>query len=67
MKNRLHIDVLVAAGRGEPLAARKATVDTEVARLLAIGATQVRVLHEDGIDHYAVLLRDPEGNEFCVV
>ncbi|WP_157848647.1 VOC family protein [Streptomyces roseoverticillatus] len=26
----------------------------------------IRVLDEPGTDHYAVVLQDPEGNEFCV-
>jgi Glyoxalase-like domain len=37
-----------------------------VQRLVAAGAGVLRVLDEDGVDHYGVLL-DPEGNEFCVV
>jgi len=24
-------------------------------------------LDGSGVDHYAVVMRDPEGNEFCVV
>jgi len=24
------------------------------------------VLHEEGLDHYAVAMRDPEGNEFDI-
>jgi hypothetical protein len=24
------------------------------------------VLSEDGVDHYAVVMQDPEGNEFCL-
>ena len=30
------------------------------------GATRVRVNSTDGLDHYGVVLQDPEGNEFCV-
>jgi predicted enzyme related to lactoylglutathione lyase len=37
---------------------------TEVSRLEALGATVVRH-HEDPDDDY-VVMRDPEGNEFCV-
>jgi hypothetical protein len=34
--------------------------------LAALGATVVRVLHEEGLDHYGVAMADPEGNEFDV-
>ena len=27
-----------------------------------IGATRVRVLETEGLDHYAMAMRDPEGN-----
>src|SRR4051812_30715941 len=36
----------------------------QVERLLALGATYVRH-HDDPQDNY-VVMRDPEGNEFCV-
>jgi catechol 2,3-dioxygenase-like lactoylglutathione lyase family enzyme len=41
------------------------TVEDEVARLLAVGATHADVGQEDS-DPF-VVLRDPEGNEFCVL
>ena len=66
VKNRLHLDLGVSGGRTEPLAVRRDRVDREVERLLALGASTVRVLAEPGLDHYAVTLADPEGNEFCV-
>jgi hypothetical protein len=31
-----------------------------------LGATMVRVLHQEGIDQYAVAMKDPEGNEFDI-
>jgi hypothetical protein len=46
--------------------AQKQRVDTEVARLADLGATMVRILFQQGIDHYAVAMTDPEGNEFDV-
>ena len=58
VKNRLHFDLRPADG----------TRDEEVARLLAIGATQVddqREVRGDGTGW--VVLADPEGNEFCVL
>jgi hypothetical protein len=30
------------------------------------GATMVGVLSEEGIDHYGVAMKDPEGNEFDI-
>jgi hypothetical protein len=66
VKNRLHLDIFVSGGREVPMATRKARVDAEVDRLIGLGATKYRVLDEDGIDHYAVVMQDPEGNEFCL-
>ena len=54
VKNRLHIDVSPTDG----------TRDQEVERLLAIGATRADIGQGD-VDW--VVLRDPEGNEFCVL
>jgi hypothetical protein len=36
-------------------------------RLAGLGATRLRVPDEAGVDHYFVVMQDPEGNEFCVV
>ena len=49
-----------------PDAAFKERVDSEAQRLSDLGATIVRVLSEEGIDHYAVAMKDPEGNEFDI-
>ncbi|WP_367131267.1 MULTISPECIES: VOC family protein [Streptomyces] len=65
-KNRLHLDLKVGGGREVPLATRTVRVTVAVDRLTAAGATVIRVLDEPGTDHYAVVLQDPEGNEFCV-
>ncbi|WP_232663088.1 VOC family protein [Pseudonocardia sp. TRM90224] len=51
-KNRMHVD-LVAPDR-----------DAEVTRLVGLGATHLRDVAEHG--HAWAVLRDPEGNEFCV-
>jgi len=67
VKNRLHLDLLVGGGRSVPLAERRARVDAEVARLLVAGAGVAYPLDDTGVDHYGVVMRDPEGNEFCVV
>ncbi|TPG15102.1 VOC family protein [Pedococcus bigeumensis] len=67
-KNRLHLDIRHTPGReAMPYAERKASVDAEVERLVALGATVAYVNAPEGADHYAMTLRDPEGNEFCVV
>lgn len=66
VKNRLHLDLRVSGGRSFPLETRRERVDAKVDSLVALGATKVRVLPDEGLDHYAVLMNDPEGNEFCV-
>ncbi|MER7515348.1 VOC family protein [Streptomyces sp. NPDC126499] len=68
VKNRLHLDLKVGGGRGVPLAVRRERVDGEVARLTGLGASVLYTRDEpEGMDYYAVVLQDPEGNEFCVV
>ena len=57
-KNRLHLD-LVTLG----------PMEAEVARLTAAGAEVVEVRHDPPfLDHPDIwtVMRDPEGNEFCV-
>lgn len=54
VKNRLHIDV----------SPTDRTRDEEVERLLSLGATYADIGQGD-VDW--VVLRDPEGNEFCVL
>jgi hypothetical protein len=66
VKNRLHIDVHASGGRDNPLEVRRQRVDAEAARLVALGATITGTLDVDGLDHYAVALVDPEGNEFDI-
>ncbi|HET9556754.1 MAG TPA: VOC family protein [Actinomycetota bacterium] len=61
------IQVTIDCADPNPLAARRERVDAEADRLVAAGATRFRVLSEEAVDHYAVVMRDPEGNEFCVV
>lgn len=66
IKNRIHIDVDAAGDRSQPIDVRRGLVEAEVARLVALGATRLRASVEDGLDHYAVAMTDPEGNEFDV-
>jgi len=64
-KNRMHIDVRVAGappwehGRAERL------IRAKVTELAAAGASAVRE-ESYGADLGHVVMRDPEGNEFCV-
>jgi catechol 2,3-dioxygenase-like lactoylglutathione lyase family enzyme len=55
-KNRLHLDLVPAAG----------TRDEELARLLALGARGVADLRRPDGSGW-VVLADPEGNEFCIL
>ncbi|MFI1093208.1 VOC family protein [Streptomyces sp. NPDC020917] len=66
-KNRLHFDLKVGGGRDVPSADRRQRVTTTVDRLTAAGASVLRITDEPDTGHYAALLQDPEGNEFCVV
>lgn len=62
-KNRLHLDVRVAAGLvGEE---RLAALEAECARLVPLGAVRVRLLY-DGGDDACIVMQDIEGNEFCL-
>ena len=40
--------------------------DAEASRLAGLGATITGALSEEGLDHYAVGMKDPEGNEFDI-
>lgn len=67
--NRLHIDIHASGGREVAIEERKKRVDAEARRLCALGATLLSDLGEElepGVDHYAVALEDPEGNEFDI-
>jgi len=64
-KNRLHLDVRAAPGlQGEE---RMTALETEAARLVALGATRLE-RHEPQPPMSAghIVLADPEGNEFCL-
>jgi hypothetical protein len=66
IKNRIHIDVNASGGRGSSLETRRERVDAEAARLVPLGARRVHTIVEEGMDHYAVAMADPEGNEFDI-
>lgn len=63
-RNRIHLDVSATPGR----APTPAELDAEKERLVAIGATVVRLVDQPWgpwRERY-YQLRDPEGNEFCL-
>jgi hypothetical protein len=71
VKNRLHLDIHASGGDGTtdrsvPMAIRRERVDAEASRLAGLGATITGPLGADGVDHYAVGMKDPEGNEFDI-
>jgi environmental stress-induced protein Ves len=61
VKNRLHLDLDIAFS-SDPMVARMADIEAEVARLTALGATVLSRV--TGHDHFHVTMGDPEGNEF---
>ncbi|MDQ3688507.1 MAG: VOC family protein [Chloroflexota bacterium] len=64
-KNRVHLDLNVGGGASVPLDERRSRVDSEVARLKELGASDARgPIEKHG--EYWVRMNDPEGNEFCV-
>jgi hypothetical protein len=65
-KNRLHLDLKVAGPRTVPLEVRRERVEAEVSRLEGLGAHRLRVNSAEGMNHYGVVMQDPEGNEFCI-
>jgi hypothetical protein len=64
VKNRVHLDVNVGGGRDTPMDERKARVNSEVERVVGLGATKIEE-HSDQ-DEYWVVMQDVEGNEFCL-
>jgi predicted enzyme related to lactoylglutathione lyase len=54
VKNRVHLDLTPPS-----------TMQEEVDRLTALGATVQRLVEEGGI--YWTVMLDPEGNEFCIL
>jgi Glyoxalase-like domain len=80
VKNRLHLDIHASTPdihggadgsypgrvREIPFEVRKQRVDAAARRLAELGATITGALTADGLDHYAVGMKDPEGNEFDI-
>lgn len=64
VKNRLHLDVRVGTGLvGEE---RLTALTTEGDRLEALGASRVQLLVADEENESCLVMRDVEGNEFCL-
>ncbi len=64
VKNRLHLDIRVGAGlAGDE---RVAVLEEECSRLVALGATRVRLLLADEENESCLVMQDVEGNEFCL-
>lgn len=66
VKNRLHLDIHASGERTDPIETRMQRVDAEASRLAGLGATISGALSQEGLDHYAVGMKDPEGNEFDI-
>ena len=64
VKNRLHLDV--RAGTGLAGEEWLAALEAECARLVALGATRVRLLRADGVNESCLVMQDIEGIEFCL-
>ncbi|MER7082179.1 hypothetical protein SAMN02982929_02011 [Saccharopolyspora kobensis] len=64
VKNRVHVDV--RAGIGLVGEERLAVLEAECARLVALGATRVRLLAADEENESCIVMQDVEGNEFCL-
>jgi hypothetical protein len=50
----------------DPIETRRKRVDAEASRLADLGATITGALGGEGLNHYAVGMKDPEGNEFDI-
>ncbi len=66
VKNRLHLDLHESEGREVPRDIRKKRLDAAAEQRVALGAEILEVSDDPEIDHYGVLMRDSEGNEFDV-
>jgi hypothetical protein len=66
VKNRLHLDIHASGPRTDAIQTRRSRVDAEATRLAVLGATITGAFTEEGVDHYAVGMKDPEGNEFDI-
>lgn len=64
VKNRVHLDVRVGTGLvGQE---RLDALEADCARLIPLGASRVQLLVADGVNESCLVMRDVEGNEFCL-
>ena len=65
VKNRLHLDIHASGGE-VPIQARKQRSTLRPAGSPGLGATITGIMYQEGLDHYAVAMTDPESNEFDI-
>jgi catechol 2,3-dioxygenase-like lactoylglutathione lyase family enzyme len=64
VKNRVHLDVRAAPGlQGDE---RMAALEAEADRLVVLGAERGERFEPGRMDKGFIVMRDPEGNEFCL-
>ena len=63
-KNRVHVDVNISGGPSTPIEDRRRRLQAERDRLQQAGAEVIGPVEERG--EYWIVLKDPEGNEFCI-
>ena len=63
-RNRLHLDITPSGDRH----ASREEVEAERDRLVALGASVEKVLTDSWgpFEEFTIMMRDPEGNEFCL-
>jgi catechol 2,3-dioxygenase-like lactoylglutathione lyase family enzyme len=63
-RNRMHLDISPSADRH----ATREEVEAEADRLVGLGASVEKVLAGSWgpYEEFAIMMRDPEGNEFCL-
>lgn len=63
-RNRLHLDITPFEDRS----ATRDELEVECARLVSLGASVEQVLEGawGPFNEFAIMMRDPEGNEFCL-
>ena len=63
-KNRMHLDLNVSQVRSVGMEEGKRRLAAEVDRLVGLGAVKVGTYEQHG--ETWIVMKDPEGNEFCV-
>jgi phosphoglycolate phosphatase-like HAD superfamily hydrolase len=63
-RNRMHVDITPFDDRR----ASRAELEAESARIVSLGGSVEKVLDEPWgpFEEFAIMMRDPEGNEFCL-